>query len=141
MKHLFTRRILARGAYILLVLFFPLVAGAQAEPTKKLSDFLKRIGGVTTSLIAIISALALLYFVYGLARFILHAGEDEKRKEGKKAMGWGIIAMFVMVSLWGIVTLISQATLGEDPGEGSTRSMQPPVIDSGYFGGTTSSRY
>jgi len=53
--------------------------------------------------IPIVGGLALLAFFWGLAKFILNAGSESGREEGKEVMKWGIIALFVMVSIWGII--------------------------------------
>ena len=50
--------------------------------------------------------LAVLFFLYGLMKFILNAGSEEAQKSGKNIMIWGIITLFIMVSFWGIITLI-----------------------------------
>lgn len=54
----------------------------------------------------IVVALALLYFFWGLATYILNASNDEKKKEGKNIMIWGILALFIMVSVWGIINVV-----------------------------------
>ena len=51
--------------------------------------------------------LALVYFIYGLATFILNSGNEEKVAEGKKTMIWGVLALFIMISVWGLATLVS----------------------------------
>lgn len=52
----------------------------------------------------VITGLALLIFLWGLTKFIARVGGDEKAvDEGKNLMKWGLIALFVMVSLWGII--------------------------------------
>ncbi len=56
-------------------------------------------------------ALALLFFFWGLAQFILKSGDAASHEEGKNKMVWGVIALFVMVSIWGIVGFI-QSELG-----------------------------
>jgi hypothetical protein len=55
----------------------------------------------------LVLALALLFFFWGVAKFILNADNDEKRTEGKKVMIWGIIALFVMVSVWGLINILA----------------------------------
>ena len=57
-------------------------------------------------LIPITAGLALVFFFWGLAKFILHAGSEEGRKEGVQVMKWGIVALFVIVSIWGIVLFL-----------------------------------
>lgn len=50
--------------------------------------------------------LALLYFFYGIAKYIWSVGTD--KEDGKKIMIWGIIALFVMSSVWGIIYFIRE---------------------------------
>ncbi len=64
------------------------------------------LGGLVNTLILVVAALALLYFFWGLAKFILNAASEDAQKEGKNIMKWGIVALFVMVSIWGIVRFI-----------------------------------
>ncbi|MFZ2484737.1 MAG: hypothetical protein WAX80_00530 [Minisyncoccia bacterium] len=54
--------------------------------------------------IGVVFGMALLVFFWGLAKFIFHVGGDEKAvDEGKRIMKWGLLALFVAVSVWGIV--------------------------------------
>ena len=64
------------------------------------------VGNIINALTPIVVALALLYFFWGLAVYILNSSDDSKRDEGKNIMIWGIIALFVMVSVWGVVGLL-----------------------------------
>ena len=73
------------------------------------------IGNIIGALTPIVVALALLYFFWGLAKYILAAGDEAKKDEGKNIMIWGVIALFVMVSIWGIIGLLGE-TFGIDPG-------------------------
>ena len=56
--------------------------------------------------ITVVVGLAIVFFFWGLAQFILHSGDQKTHEEGKNKMLWGIIAIFVMVSIWGIVAWI-----------------------------------
>ena len=57
-------------------------------------------------IIPFIWAIAVLMFVWGIIQyFILGGASEEKRDEGKKLAIWGIVAFFIMTSLWGIVNL------------------------------------
>jgi len=63
---------------------------------------------LTTYLIPIAFSLALLYFFYGVAQYIRSAGDKE---EGKKIMVWGVVALFVMSSVWGLIYFIQDELL------------------------------
>ncbi len=53
-------------------------------------------------------AVALVYFIWGVIDMIAGAGEknDEKRIAGKRHMIWGIVGLFIMVCVKGIMQLI-----------------------------------
>lgn len=56
--------------------------------------------------IPIVAGIALLVFFWGLAQVIFKADDEDARIKGRQVMIWGIIALFVMVSVWGIVNLL-----------------------------------
>ncbi len=66
-------------------------------------------GGVINQLIVIVAGLALLYFFWGLVKFIFHSGSEAEQTKGKDIMKWGIISLFVMFSIWGLVRFVSVA--------------------------------
>lgn len=53
--------------------------------------------------IPVIVALALLVFFKGLVAFIAKSGDEKSHAEGKNLMVWGLVALFVMISVWGII--------------------------------------
>jgi len=60
---------------------------------------------IINPIIAILFAAALLYLVYGLAVFILNAGDQAKREDGKRHIIYGLIGMTIMVSVYGILEI------------------------------------
>lgn len=62
-------------------------------------------------LVTAITAYALLLFVWGVYRYIAHAGDEKAAAEGSKMMSYGLVILFVMVSVWGLVSLLMD-TLG-----------------------------
>lgn len=62
---------------------------------------------IGNSVIPFIFALAVLMFLWGAVNFlILHADDEEKRAQGRMFMIWGIIALVVMISVWGLVKIV-----------------------------------
>src|SRR3989344_3720544 len=56
------------------------------------------------AVLPVIIGLAVLVLFWGLIKFISRVGGDEKAvTEGKKLMIWGLIALFIMISIWGIL--------------------------------------
>ena len=58
--------------------------------------------------ISLMFAIAVLFFMYGVLEFIAGAGNEEKRTQGKRHMIWGIIGIFIMVSVFGIMRLLCE---------------------------------
>lgn len=119
------------GIIALAFFLVPLVSFAQFEHTTQIFLSLNTIVGNLTPFAA---ALALLYFFWGLAKFILKADNEEARDEGRMIMKWGIIALFVIVSIWGIVKFIQTELGGPFVGSENIRMGIP-----GYDVGGTSS--
>lgn len=66
---------------------------------------------VVNSVIPLIVVLSITVFLWGIAMFMMNSADPTKRKEGKQFMLWGIIALFIIVSYWGIVKMFGD-TLG-----------------------------
>ncbi|HET8574872.1 MAG TPA: hypothetical protein VFM02_01720 [Candidatus Paceibacterota bacterium] len=71
-----------------------------------ISSLLYSAGSILQTIIALLIALTVLFFFYGIVRFMFAAGNEESRKQGINLMIYGIIALFVMVSLWGLVFVL-----------------------------------
>ncbi len=64
------------------------------------------INGILRPLVPLLVGLAVVVFVYGVLLLMLSEG-GEKKEEGKQYMLWGIVGIFVMVSVWGLVAIVS----------------------------------
>jgi hypothetical protein len=79
-----------------------------------MNTFEKVINGIIETLdvaVILIMALGVVSFLYGIVLYIFRAGDETKRKEGVSFMTYGVIGLFVMVSVWGLVALLSN-TIG-----------------------------
>ncbi len=63
--------------------------------------------------IALLFAAAFLVFFWGIFSFIRSYGDDTQRNDGKRHMLWGVIGLFIMVAVFGIMRLIA-STFGFD---------------------------
>lgn len=103
----------------------PMLAFAQSGPQlTNIGTFITSIGRLISQLLPIVVALALLAFFWGLAQFIFASGDEGAKDEGKRRMIWGIVALFVMVSVWGLVGFIGSA-LGVGQGGGNNPGNVP----------------
>lgn len=82
-------------------LVFPVVASAQAG----VRELLGMAGGIIQALIPIVIGLAVLVFLWGVLQYVIRS-DDPGKAEARNFMLWGIIALFVMVSVWGLVNIL-----------------------------------
>ncbi len=59
------------------------------------------------SVVPLLFTLATVGFIWGVIQYMLNPDNEEKRKEGKSFMLWGIIALFVIISMWGLVGVLT----------------------------------
>ena len=64
-------------------------------------------------LITLLTALALLVFIWGGFQYVYNSGNDSKRTEGRKHMLWGVIGLLVMLSAYAILNIAAN-TFGID---------------------------
>lgn len=57
--------------------------------------------------IVFLTALAALLFIWGLFQFLSKADNEEGRAIGKQHMTWGLVGLLIMVSAYGIMSLIT----------------------------------
>jgi len=71
-----------------------------------LTDIIKKFIDLGLLVIPFLSALAFLFFVYGVAKFIRAAGNEKELKDSKNLLIYGIVGLFVLVTIWGIIAFI-----------------------------------
>ena len=61
---------------------------------------------IVTSLVPILMALGVIYFIYGVATYVI-AADAEAQKAGRDRMIFGIIGLVVIVAIWGLVSVLT----------------------------------
>jgi hypothetical protein len=93
--------------YTLLLAAFPVLASAQT-----VQSTIGLVGSIVASLIPIIIGVAVLTFLWGVMKYVV-AKDPEAQKEARGVILYGIVILFVMVAIWGLVELVGD-TLGID---------------------------
>lgn len=61
---------------------------------------------IINPIIFLLFAIALAIFLYGIARYLLNPDSEEIRKSSKSSMIWGVVGLFIMVAVFGIMRII-----------------------------------
>ena len=84
----------------------PFIALAQDATVTSFVKIIGFIHAFINTVMPIIISLAVLYFVWNVFLFVGAGDDEEKRKAARGKMIFGIIAIFVMVSVWGLVNIL-----------------------------------
>ncbi len=104
------------------LIFVPLITFGQPNITW-INSFMAQATAIMGILVKLGIAVAMLMFIWGLVMFIAKSGNEQAVAEGKKRMIWGIVALFVIVSVWGLVSLLQHLT-----GIGGGVTPAPPQV-------------
>lgn len=82
-------------------------AGCNLVASPKIQDVFSYMSCILNiAVVPLIFSLALASFVFGVVQYVLNESDEGKREKGKQFMVWGIIALTVMVSVWGLVNML-----------------------------------
>lgn len=102
----------------------PIMALAQYNPSQGVTGLFTLFGSWLKLALPLLISLAVVWFVYNVFRFAI-ATDEETKKAAKGGIIWGIIGIFIMVSVWGLVGIL-QSTFGTS-GAGANIGDQLPI--------------
>ncbi len=82
----------------------PLVTLAQNSGAG-VFNILNLFSRIVSALIPIVIGIAVLMFLWGVLKYVT-AGDEDGQKEARTTMISGIVVLFVMVSIWGLVNIL-----------------------------------
>ena len=79
-----------------------------------ISSVLNRLGNIINLLIPFFIGLAVFFIIYGIFRYIVKSDNEEERGKAGQFILYGIIGVFLMVSIWGIINILVKS-FGTNP--------------------------
>ena len=80
---------------------------ATVAEASAISDLMGRVNqAILGPIMQLLFALAFIYFLYGVAVYFINPLDTDKRAEGKQHVMWGLIGLFIMFSVYGIIRLV-----------------------------------
>jgi lysylphosphatidylglycerol synthetase-like protein (DUF2156 family) len=71
---------------------------------------------IVNPLILLMFAAAVLVFLYGVFEYVKDSDSEEARSTGRNHILWGVVGMFIMISVFSIMDIIMN-TIGANPSE------------------------
>ena len=85
------------------LLALPFAVGA----VESINDLFNLSEEIINKLAPLLIAVAVIILLIGIINYIRAGDDEEKRAKGKNEMTFGIIGRFAMVSIWGLVAILS----------------------------------
>jgi hypothetical protein len=103
------KKVFASFSFLSVVVFlFPLLAGAQTlQGVRDFKGFVAVAIGVLGRFAVFLVGLAVFIIISGVFKYITKAADPEARREGLRFIAYGVIGVFVMVSMWGLVRVLT----------------------------------
>jgi uncharacterized membrane-anchored protein len=76
-----------------------------------LADVVAWVIGIINTIIPVLMVLALVFFLYSALQYVLKA-QESKGNSQREALLWGLVALFVLVSVWGLVRIMCSTLFG-----------------------------
>lgn len=109
----FQRKLLIYGTHIVVLatIFLPLISNAATGCSDGkctfqmlVTQFIQLING---SILPFLFTLAFILFLYGVMMYIFKYDDSKRREEGIKMMTYGIIGLAIMLSIWGLLGILT----------------------------------
>ncbi len=108
--------------FILSLFLIPVVSFAAFAGLKGLID---DASGIIRTVYNLMFAIAIMFFAYSMIQVIVKSGDPKAREEARQRMIWGIVAIFILFSINGIVYWIGRnlcIQVGNSTGTGCSTS-------------------
>src|SRR3989344_5730705 len=67
------------------------------------SSIIDSITQILCQIIGVLFILATVVFLWGVVQYVIASGSEDKMKEGRQYIIYGLFGLFIMVAMWGIV--------------------------------------
>ena len=90
-------------------------------------EALTAVKDILDSVVPFLIGLSVLVVVWGIFKYIAHAAEEEKRVEAGKFILWGIVGIFIMISIWGLINVLGNTITFGDKTAPTDMPDLPPI--------------
>lgn len=76
-----------------------------AQNVTDADSLVDKINNILNAAIPILISFAVVYLIYAVVKYVI-ASDEEGRKTGRSMVGYGILGLFVILSIWGLVNVL-----------------------------------
>ncbi len=100
--------------YLFFVALLPVIVSAQ-QSLRNIDDVARRASSLGTMVITLTISLAVIWIIIGVFRYVIAGGKNEDdRKKGGMNILYGVVGLFVILSIWGLVAILRNSFRTDD---------------------------
>ena len=84
----------------------PSLVFAQSNAITDVNSLTAKLTNLGNTFIQLLIAFAVIWIIYNVVRYIMKADSDDRKPIGN-AILWGIVGLFIILSIWGLVRILS----------------------------------
>lgn len=89
--------------------FSPALALAQTSSVTDVNSLTTKLLGIGNVVIYLLVALAVIFIVWNVVMYIVHGSDPKEKSAHLKNVGWGILGLAIVVSIWGLVGILTRS--------------------------------
>lgn len=86
---------------------------AFAQPLTDINSVATKATNIGNLVIALAISISVIWIIVSVVRYLI-AGGEEDRKKGGMAILWGVVGLFVILSIWGLVAILRNSFRTQD---------------------------
>jgi len=91
----------------LVAVFSPVIAFAQTSAITDVNSLSNKLIGLGNLFTYLLIAAAVIFIIWNVVIYLIKGGSDEEaRKKASSSILWGIVGLFVILSIWGLVNIL-----------------------------------
>ncbi|QQG42796.1 MAG: hypothetical protein HYW15_01130 [Candidatus Giovannonibacteria bacterium] len=92
------------------------------------TSILAQLESVLNRVIPILMIVATIVFLWGVIRYVTAGGDEEKLADGRRFIIFGLVGLFVMIAIWGVVrAIVAQFGVGGGVIPGGPGDVRPQI--------------
>jgi hypothetical protein len=114
---------------LIIVSLMPVSVFAQASGLRDINDVAQKATSIGNLFTGLLIGLSIIYIVYAVVRYLIIGDGDDRGAAGMNIL-YGVVGLFVILSIWGLVSLLTGTFRFQDNQRPEFRSIQLPDIQS-----------
>lgn len=88
-----------------IVAFTPVMAFAQTT-IKNVNDVATRLRDLGNLFTYLLIAAAVIFIIWNVVVYLIKGSEEDARKKAASSILWGVVGLFIILSIWGLVNIL-----------------------------------